>query len=41
MNLINRLYPLLPKWHYAVDCIVLDTKGRIEVVMQVMHDINK
>ena len=28
-------------WHYAVDSIVLDTKGRIELVMHVMHDINK
>ena len=29
------------EWHYAVDSIVLDTKGRIELVMHVMHDINK
>ena len=27
--------------HYVVDSIVLDTKGRIELVMHVMHDINK
>ncbi len=41
MNLINRLYPLALKWLYVVDSIVLDSKGRIEVVMQVMDDINK
>ena len=29
------------EWHYAMDSIVLDTKGRIELVMHVMHDINK
>lgn len=40
MNYIERCYPLHPKWHYAVDCIILDTKGRIEVAMQVMHDVN-
>ena len=29
------------KWHYNVDSIILDTKGKSEIVMQVMHDINK
>ena len=28
-------------WHYAVDSIVLDTKGKTELVMHVMHDVNK
>ena len=29
------------KWHCNVDSIILDTKGKNEIVMQVMHDINK
>jgi hypothetical protein len=41
MNHIERLYKNEPSWHYSVDAIVLDTKGRIGLVMQVMHDINK
>ncbi len=41
MNVISRMYSTNPKWHYVVDCILLDTKGKIEIVMQVMHDINK
>jgi hypothetical protein len=41
MNLIDRCYTLREKWHCVVDCIILDTKGRTELVMQVMHDINK
>ena len=41
MNVIDRCYPINPKWHYLVDCILLETKGRSELVMQVMHDINK
>lgn len=41
MNHIHRLHKLDPSWHYSVDSIVLDTKDRISVVMQVMHDINK
>lgn len=41
MNFISRKYSADPKWHYSVDCIVLETKGRIELVMQTMHDINK
>lgn len=38
---INRLHKNDASWHYCVDSIVLDTKDRIGVVMQVMHDINK
>ncbi len=41
MKVISRDHPLEMKWHYSVDAIVLDTKGRIGEVMQVMHDINK
>ena len=41
MNVIDRCYRLVPKRHCVVDCILLETKGRLELVMQVMHDINK
>ena len=41
MNVIDRCYTLVPKWHFVVDCILLETKGWSELVMQVMHDINK
>lgn len=41
MNHINRLHKSEASWHYSVDSIVLDTKNRISLVMQVMHDINK
>ena len=41
MNVIERCYPVNPKWHFLVDCILLETKGRTELVIQVMHDINK
>lgn len=41
MNHIERLHKDDPSWHYLVDSIVLETKDRIGVVMQVMHDINK
>ena len=41
MDVNDRCYTLVPKWHFVVDCILLETKGRLELVMQVMHDINK
>ena len=41
MNVIDRCYTLVPKWHCVVDCILLETKGGSELVMQVMYDINK
>jgi len=41
MNHITSLYSLDPKWHIMLNCIILETKGKIELVMQVMHDINK
>jgi len=41
MGHISRLYSANTAWHFSVDCILLDRKGRIELVMQVMPDINK
>ena len=41
LNHIERLHKTEESWHYLVDSILLDTKGRIGLVMQVMHDINK
>lgn len=41
MNHIGRLHKTEASWHYSVDSIVLETKNRISVLMQVMHDINK
>lgn len=41
MNHIERPHKNEATWHYSVDSIVLNTKDKIGVVMQVMHDINK
>lgn len=41
MNYIQRKYSEKLRWHVSVDSIILDTKGRIGVAMQLMHDINK
>ncbi len=41
MNHINRLHRTERDWHISVDSIVLDTRNRIGVAMQAMHDINK
>ena len=41
LNHIERLHKADESWHYLVDSILLDTKGRIGLVMQVMHNINK
>lgn len=41
MNHITRKYTHDRSWHISVDSIVLETKGKIELVMQIMHDINK
>ncbi len=41
MNHITRLYSNVQSWHYSVDSIILETKGRIGVLMNVMNDINK
>jgi hypothetical protein len=41
LNHIQRLHSTEEDWHCSVDSILLDTKGKIGVVMQVMHNINK
>ena len=41
MRYITKKHSKDKEWHYAVDSIVLDTKARIELVMHIMHDINK
>ena len=41
LNHIQRLHKTEEAWHCSVDSILLDTKGKIGVVMQVMHNINK
>lgn len=41
MNHITRLHAMERSWHITVDSIVLDTRDRIGVAMQAMHDINK
>ena len=41
LNHIQRVHKSEEDWHYSVDSILLDTKGKIGVVMQVMHNINK
>jgi hypothetical protein len=41
MNVISRLHSTNPSWHYMVDSIVLETQGKLGVVMLAMHNINK
>jgi hypothetical protein len=41
MNVISRLHSTDPSWYYMVDSIVLETQGKLGVVMLAMHDINK
>ena len=41
LNHIQRLHNTDEAWHFSVDSILLDTKGKIGVLMQVMHNINK
>jgi hypothetical protein len=41
MTHITRKHSKEWDWHYAVDSIILDTKGKTKLVMHVMHDINK
>jgi hypothetical protein len=40
-NVISHLYSIDPSWYYMVDSIVLETQGKLGVVMLAMHDINK
>jgi hypothetical protein len=41
LNHIERLHKTDEAWHFLVDIILLETKGKIGIVMQVMHNINK
>ena len=41
LNHIDRLHRTEDSWHYLVDSILLDTNGKVGLVMQVMHNINK
>ena len=41
LNHIERVHQNDEDWHYLVDSILLDTKGKNGLVMQVMQDINK
>jgi len=41
LNVISRLHSTDPSWHYMVDSILLETQGKLGVVMLAMHDINK
>ena len=41
LNHIERLHRTEDSWHYLVDSILLDTNGKVGLVMQVMHNINK
>jgi hypothetical protein len=41
LNHIERVHRDEEDWHYLVDSILLDTKGKNGLVMQVMHNINK
>jgi hypothetical protein len=38
---IKRLHNDDRGWHYAVDSICLDTNGKMGVLLNAMHDINK
>jgi hypothetical protein len=38
---INRLHRDDRDWYIVVDSIVLDTKGKIGLLLNTMHDINK
>jgi hypothetical protein len=41
LNHIDRLHQNEDSWHYLVDSILLETNGKVGLVMQVMHNINK
>ena len=41
MNHITRLHSTELSWHISVDSIILDTRNRVALAMQVMHDVNK
>jgi hypothetical protein len=41
LNHIERFHRNEDSWHYLVDSILLDTNGKVGLVMQIMHNINK
>ena len=41
LNHIERLHKTDESWHYLVDSIIFDTKGKLGLVMQDMHYIKK
>jgi hypothetical protein len=41
INHITKLYNNVQSWHYSVDTIILETKDRIGILMNVMNNINK
>ena len=41
MNHITHLHSTELSWHISVDSIILDTRNRVALAMQVMHDVNK
>jgi hypothetical protein len=38
---IDRLHSNDREWHYSVDSICLNTKGKVALLLNAMHDINK
>jgi hypothetical protein len=40
-NVISHLHSTDPSWYYMVDSIVVETQGKLGVVMLAMHDVNK
>jgi hypothetical protein len=38
---IDRLHSNDPEWHYSVDNICLNTKGKVALLLNAMHNINK
>ena len=38
---INRLYSNDQKWHYLMDSICLDARGKASLLFNAIHDINK
>jgi hypothetical protein len=41
MGYIERMHSNDANWHFSVDCICLDIKGRVGLALHAMHDINR
>jgi hypothetical protein len=41
MGYIDRVHSQDPIWHFSVDCICIDIKGKVGLALHAMHDINK